>query len=89
MLWVLLGSTLLGLAASSTAARWLPHRFPDRRLTLATGPTAALLGGLVTRVVLGPGHLAVVCAVALTVSAALLSLLIRRGPRTAPQAGTA
>ena len=90
MLWVLLGSSLLGLAASSSAARWLPRRFPDRRLTLATGPVAALLGGLLARVVLGPGHLVVTWTVALGVCTALLSLLVPRAlPRSASQARAA
>lgn len=88
MILEMLGSTLLGLLTALTAARRLPRWFPHRPLTLATGPVAGLLGGLISRVVLGPGHLAVDLVVAVAVSAALLSLLVRpaTGSRTAPGA---
>lgn len=85
MLWEVLGSTLLGLAASLAAVHWLVRWFPNRVLVLATGPGAGLLGGLVARVVLGPGQLPVILLVALVVTAALLSLLIRPPGGTGPR----
>ncbi|WP_237323237.1 hypothetical protein [Streptomyces sp. JJ36] len=82
MLWEALGSVILGLALAGAAARWLPGRFPHRPLLLATGPVAALLGGLITRVVTGPGHPVAVLTVAAAVCVALLSLLHGGGSRS-------
>ncbi|MEU2722398.1 hypothetical protein [Streptomyces smyrnaeus] len=77
MVWEALGSAALGFALALVAARRFPARLPDRRLVLATGPVAALVGGLISHTVLGPGHLVVTWCVALGFSTALLSLLLR------------
>jgi hypothetical protein len=76
MFWQALGSAALGLALAAAALRWLPGRFPDRRLLLATGPAAALLGGLVALAVMGGGRPLATLTVAAGVSAALCSLLL-------------
>lgn len=77
MIYEALGSALVGLAVAWSALRWLPRRFPSRVMVLATGPSAALLGGLITRIILGPGHIPVTLFAALAVGTALLSLLLR------------
>lgn len=82
MVWEALGSAILGLAIAYAAAHWLPGRFPNRTLVLATGPAAALLGGLIGRVVTGPGHPLAVLTIAACVSVALLSLLHGGGVRS-------
>ncbi|UGY95206.1 hypothetical protein [Streptomyces gobiensis] len=84
MLGEALGSAVLGLAIACAALRWLPDRFPNRRLVLATGPVAAVFGGLITRAVLGPGHLLTTMLLAVGVAAALVSLLLDAKPRIAP-----
>lgn len=76
MLWEALGSAVLGLAIALAATRWLPARFPERALVLGTGPAAALLGGVIARIVMGPGHSAVTLLIAAGVSTAILSLLL-------------
>ncbi|WP_208875158.1 hypothetical protein [Streptomyces armeniacus] len=76
MIWEALGSAVLGLAIALAATRWLPSRFPDRALVLGTGPAAALLGGVIARIVMGPGHPAATLAIAAGVSMAILSLLL-------------
>ena len=76
-----LGSAVIGFAAAWIAARLLPQRFTDLRLVLATGPVAALLGGIVTRVVLGPGEAALSLLCAAAVSVAMLSLLLAPSSR--------
>lgn len=73
------GAAVLGLAIAYGAAAQLPARFANRALVLGTGPTAALLGGVVSRVVLGPGHALITLAVAAAVSIAILSLLLSDG----------
>ncbi|MBA0051442.1 hypothetical protein E0L36_11225 [Streptomyces sp. AJS327] len=75
MVWETLGSALVGLAIAYAAARRFPGRLGDQRLVLATGPVAGLLGGLICRVVLGPGHLPVALLAAVGVAAAMVSLL--------------
>ncbi|MFD9817235.1 hypothetical protein [Streptomyces sp. NPDC059080] len=77
MIWEALGAAVVGLVLSFTATRRLPERFPVRSLALATGPVAALLGALLTRSILGPGHPVQTLAAAVAVGAALLSVLIR------------
>ncbi|MGP3972905.1 hypothetical protein ACTWQF_02520 [Streptomyces sp. 8N114] len=77
MIWEALGSAALGLALALAAARRFPERLPDRRLVLATGPVAALTGGLISHTVLGSGHPLASWCVALGFSTALLSLLLR------------
>ncbi|BBJ41145.1 hypothetical protein SSPO_038630 [Streptomyces antimycoticus] len=75
-----LGSARLGTDRSRHRVRGAPpapRRLPARRLVLATGPAAALLGALLTHTVLGSGHTAPVLLVALGFAAALVSLLIR------------
>ncbi|MGW7354859.1 hypothetical protein [Streptomyces sp. Z26] len=76
MFWEALGSAVLGLVLALAAVRWLPSRLPDRVLVLGTGTAAALLGGVITRIVLGTGHSLVTLSVAAAVSAAILSLLL-------------
>jgi len=76
MLWEALGATLLGFVIAGLAVRRLPERLPNRPLAFATGPAAALLGGLVSRVVMGSGHTTAILAVAALVSVAILSLLL-------------
>lgn len=77
MIWEALGSAALGLALAHIATRRLPGKLPHRPLVLATGPVAGLLGGLVSRIVLGPGHVLPTLACALGVAAAILSLLVK------------
>ncbi|AEW96381.1 MULTISPECIES: hypothetical protein [Streptomycetaceae] len=90
MVWEALGSAAIGLGLAYVALRLFPARFPARPLTLATGPVAALLGGLVTRAVLGAGHPPLVLAGALAVAGALLSLLVREAaPRRSASPRTA
>lgn len=81
-MWEAIAFAALGLAAAYAATRLLPQRLPSRVLVLATGPVAALVGGLIARAVLGGGHAALTLPAAILVSAALLSLLVRPpGPR--------
>jgi hypothetical protein len=86
MMWETLAFAALGLAAAYAAVRLLPDRLPSPRLVLATGPVAALVGGLLARAILGGGHVLLTLVVAAAVAVALLSLLIRpatgRGPRS-------
>ncbi|MDT3396197.1 hypothetical protein RKE29_06025 [Streptomyces sp. B1866] len=89
MVFVALGSIVIGLTLAYTAARWLPRRLPSRPLVLSTGPGAALLGALLAQAVLGtePVHAPASLAVACGFAVALLSLLVRpaRGAhRSAP-----
>jgi hypothetical protein len=75
MLWEAVAFAAIGLGASYAAARLFPLRLPLNALLLATGPVAALLGGFVTRTILGPGHPEVTLPAALVVAAAMLSVL--------------
>ena len=84
MIWEALGAVIVGYAIALSARRWLPERFPDPTPTLATGPVAALLGALLTRSILGPGHPVQVMVAAVAVGAALLSVLVRP-PRRRPR----
>ncbi|MCK7624100.1 hypothetical protein MUU72_13490 [Streptomyces sp. RS10V-4] len=88
MIWEALGAVIVGFAIALSARRWLPERFPSPALTLATGPAAALLGALLTRSILGPGHPVQVLVAALAVGSALLSVLVRppRSPVRRPAA---
>ena len=81
MIWEAIGAMVLGLAIAYAATRRLPERLPSRALVLTTGPVAALLGGLICRVVIGPGHAPVTLTVAAGVSVAILSLLLGEGVR--------
>jgi hypothetical protein len=76
MIWEALGAMALGLAIAYAATRQLPERLPNRPLVLATGPAAALLGGLICHIVLDGGHTLVTLTVAALVSVAILSLLL-------------
>ncbi|MDF9815476.1 hypothetical protein [Streptomyces sp. SPB162] len=76
-MWEAVAFAALGLGIAYAATHFLPARFPSRALVLATGPIAALVGGLITRTVLGGGHAAVTLPVSALVAAALLSLLVR------------
>ncbi|MFD7560419.1 MULTISPECIES: hypothetical protein [unclassified Streptomyces] len=83
-----LGSALLGLALSATAARALAQRLPSRRIVLVSGVLGALFGAYLTHFALGPGHntLTATFVGAALVSAVVLSLLLRpaAGPRRHP-----
>ncbi|WP_314171952.1 hypothetical protein [Streptomyces winkii] len=81
MIWEALGAMALGFAIAYAAARRLPERLPNRPLVLATGPSAALLGGLICHIVLGGGHSLVTLTVAALVSVAILSLLLGESAR--------
>lgn len=76
-MWEAVAFAALGLGIAYAATHFWPARFPSRTLVLATGPIAALVGGLITRTVLGGGHAAVTLPVSALVAAALLSLLVR------------
>lgn len=80
MVGELLGSVLIGLLVALGALRWRPTRFPHVSLALATGPVAALAGGLIARTVLGSGHLMVSLLCAALVASALVSLLMNVRP---------
>lgn len=81
MLGEALSSMILGLAVACAALHWLPHRFAGRSsLVLVTGTLAGVLGGLVARAVLGPGHLLVAMVLAAAVAAALISVLCDARP---------
>jgi hypothetical protein len=77
MVWDALGSALIGLAVAVAALRLRPERFPSPVLTVPTGPVGGLVGGLITRVVLGPGFAPATLVGALAVAVAALSLLVR------------
>ncbi|MFB6620162.1 hypothetical protein ACIGFK_05355 [Streptomyces sp. NPDC085524] len=80
-----LGSALLGLALSATAARVLAQRLPSPRIVLVSGVLGALFGAYLTHFALGPGHNTLMATFvgAVLVSAVVLSLLLRpaAGPR--------
>lgn len=76
MLWLALSSAIIGFALAYAAVHWLPSRLPDRTLVLATGPGAAVLGGLIARIVMGPGYSLAALVIAAGVSVAILSLLL-------------
>lgn len=77
MLWESVACAVLGLIAALAATRVLPRRLPRTPLVLATGPAAALIGGLLARTIVGAGHYEATLPAALGVSAAILSLLAR------------
>ncbi|GGY89814.1 hypothetical protein GCM10010365_05010 [Streptomyces poonensis] len=89
MLLEALGSAVLGLALAWAAVLRLPHRLPSRVLVLSTGVAGALFGAFVTHTALEAGHLLVVLAGALIVSAASLSLLLRPAERFRRRSATA
>ncbi|MEU9104675.1 hypothetical protein AB0D54_09945 [Streptomyces xanthophaeus] len=76
-----LGSALLGLALSATAARVFARRLPSARVVLVSGVLGALFGAYLTHFALGPGHntLTATFVGGLLVSAVVLSLLLRPG----------
>ncbi|MBY8876987.1 hypothetical protein [Actinacidiphila acidipaludis] len=82
MLWEAVAYAVIGLAAALAASRLLPRRLPRSPLVLATGPGAALAGGLIARTIVGAGHLEATLPAALGVSLALLSLLARPDARS-------
>ncbi|WP_431951059.1 hypothetical protein [Actinacidiphila sp. bgisy167] len=90
MLWEALAYAAVGLSVAFAATRLLPRRrLPAATLVLATGTVAAVLGGLVTRTVLGSDRFLISLAVSVGVAAALLSLLVRpprAARRSAPRA---
>ncbi|NJP69045.1 hypothetical protein [Streptomyces spiramenti] len=77
MLWEPTACALLGLVIAAVAVSRHPARFLDTRLALATGAGGAMLGGLITRAVLGPGSLPVVLIAGAVFGAVLLSLVVR------------
>ncbi|MEV7442263.1 hypothetical protein AB0O22_14035 [Streptomyces sp. NPDC091204] len=85
LLMEVLGSALLGLALSATAARVLARRLPSPRVVLVSGVLGALFGAYLTHFALGPGHntLTATFVGGVLVSAVVLSLLLRpaSGPR--------
>ncbi|MEU6310230.1 hypothetical protein [Streptomyces sp. NPDC047014] len=83
MLWEVLGSALLGLGLSAAAARALAPRLPSRRVVLVSGVLGALFGAYLTHFALGPGHYTLTATFigSVLVSAVVLSLLLRPGPR--------
>lgn len=85
LLLEVLGSALLGLALSATAARVLASRLPSARVVLVSGVLGALFGAYLTHFALGPGHntLTATFIGGVLVSAVVLSLLLRpaSGPR--------
>lgn len=78
-----LGSALLGLALSATAARVLATRLPSVRVVLVSGVSGALFGAYLTHFALGPEHntLTATFVGAVLVSAVVLSLLLRPAAR--------
>lgn len=76
MVWEALGASALGLLIAWAALQRLPRQLPNRPLAYATGPAAALLGGLITRIVVGSGHTLITLTAATGVSVAILSLLL-------------
>jgi hypothetical protein len=85
MLWESIAFAAAGLAVAYAATRLFPRRrLPGVRLVLATGPIAALVGGLVTRTVIGSDRFPISLAVSVAVTAALLSLLVRPPRSTRP-----
>ncbi|ARE78922.1 hypothetical protein B6R96_12755 [Streptomyces sp. Sge12] len=85
MLLEVLGSALLGLALSATAARVLASRLPSLRVVLVSGVLGALFGAYLTHFALGPGHNTLTATLigGVLVSAVVLSLLLR--PATGPR----
>ncbi|WP_130799736.1 hypothetical protein [Streptomyces otsuchiensis] len=77
MVWETTASALIGIAIACAAVRRFPTRFPDHRLALATGTGGAMLGGLITRTVLGPGSVPVVLLAGALCGVVLLSLLVQ------------
>ena len=77
MLWEAVVSALVGLVTAWAGVRLAPGRFPALRLTVLTGLTGALLGGLITRWVVGSALPEAPPLVALLVAAAGMSLLLR------------
>lgn len=77
MLWEAVAYVVLGLVTALAATRVLPRRLPRTPLLLATGPAAALAGGLIAHTIMGPGHYESTLPAALGVCVALLSLLTR------------
>ncbi|MFI1096687.1 hypothetical protein [Streptomyces sp. NPDC020917] len=82
MWWEAVAYAVTGLAAALAATRLLPRRLPRSPLVMGTGPGAALAGGLITRAIVGTGHLEATLPGALAVAAALLSLLARPDTRS-------
>ncbi|MEC4019264.1 hypothetical protein [Streptomyces sp. H27-D2] len=87
MLWEAIGFVIVGLALAHAATRWLPRRLPSHQLVLATGPGAALFGGVIAHHILGSGHAPATLLASLCVAVALLSLLLR--PEGRPQRSAA
>ncbi|MFG2878456.1 hypothetical protein ACGFYU_26225 [Streptomyces sp. NPDC048337] len=85
MLMEALGSALLGLALSATAARVLARRLPSVRVVLVSGVLGALFGAYLMHFALGPEHNTLTATLlgAVLVSAVVVSLLLRpaSGPR--------
>jgi hypothetical protein len=77
MMWEAVTFAVLGLLAAWTASRVFPLRLPVTPLLLATGPAAALTGGLVTYTVLGGGYPEATFPAAALTAAVLISLLAR------------
>jgi hypothetical protein len=75
MIWDAVAFAALGFLAAWTASRIFPLRLPVTPLLLATGPVAALTGGLVAYAVFGGGHPEATFPAAAATAAVLVSLL--------------
>ncbi|MEV6173411.1 hypothetical protein AB0L99_35030 [Streptomyces sp. NPDC051954] len=84
-----LGSAVLGLVLASAAIHRLSHRLPVRSLVLSTGIAGGLFGAFLTHSALGAGHVLLIMAGAVAVSAASLSLLLRPAGRLRRRSATA
>ncbi|MEV6109825.1 hypothetical protein AB0M28_34720 [Streptomyces sp. NPDC051940] len=74
-------SAIIGFGLAAGAVRRWPGRFPQRGLTLATGPAAAVVGAGLTHSALGGGQPVATVVAAAAVAVAMLSLLVRGGKR--------
>ncbi|MFD7551256.1 hypothetical protein ACFV0R_32855 [Streptomyces sp. NPDC059578] len=86
MVWVAMGSAVIGLGLALAVLRLRADRLPAVRLVLTTGVVGALFGAFVTRTALGDPGVATTLFGAATLAVALLSLLLRphRVRRSAP-----
>ena len=77
MWWEAVAFAVIGLLTAWAAGRMFPVRLPHGPLLLATGPVAALIGGLVTYSVVGGDHPEAIFPAAAVTAAALVSVLAR------------
>ncbi|MFC7219835.1 hypothetical protein ACFQLX_16940 [Streptomyces polyrhachis] len=72
-------SAVIGFALAAGAMRRWPGRFPQRTLTLATGPVAAAAGAGIAHSALDGGQPVATVLAAAAMAVAMLSLLVRGG----------